>query len=840
MAIAVVGTLGTGLSNNATATTSLTLTTATNTLSAGQIGVLSICSRNTTTTTGATNNHNLPTGGTGYWWKLSEHTYSPGGVALDGLTISTWMFMATATLNTGTVITMTMTSVAEKSATFHKFTVGAGAVLFIYTGPQNNSLAAANNFGSVSFAGLPSTSRLYYRTLGKAAGVSVTNITPSTNFTAVTNSRSRNNAAGISVYGEFRINTSTGETSNPTLAVSAVAAGSFIVFEEITKVAASSFIDNFDDNILTGWTDGDEAGATLSETGQQLRLAPPAAGTTGASQAIAATRYDMTGDAFYVCLIQAGVAGNDLVISKFKLLSDNGEYNWPIVSDNGSTNIYGEKYINTVGTDPYGPVAYVATTHQWFRLRHDVATDTIVWETAPKGKNPPESGDWVTRYSEARVLNVQSVRPYLIGQNAEAVTGGGTTIFDGFNTGANTLGTEAAGAINDGNDTISSTVSQVTTADVAFTDASDLIAILPALDLKPMGFLGAPFFDTSSLTTTTLGYGLRGAPFVAQITPLYSAIVFTDATDTISADATVTDAVAGTVTADAVFTDATDTVSSDASISTNVAVSLTDDTDTVASTVSQVTTADSAFTDATDTISSTVSQVSTADSAFTDATDTVSADASITTNAAVSFTDDTDTVSSTVSQVTTADSAFTDATDTVSSTVSQSTTADFTFTDADDTISAAATVTTNVAVSLTDDTDTISSTVSQVTNVAVSFTDDTDTISASASDSVAAIADVSFTDATDTISADATVSGGAQPEEETSTHFSGGSGKLLKAPRRPKPFTYTYQTVGDMPIVTQARLRYTLEDVTLDARAEVGVKEIARGRRLAGIAALVA
>jgi hypothetical protein len=99
------------------------------------------------------------------------------------------------------------------------------------TNPVTNGTDAANGFGSAAFSGLPSQERLYYRGLGKEAN-STTDITVSTSFTAATLTRSRNNASAVLLRAEFRINTSTGETSNPTLAVTGDTAAVFVALEE--------------------------------------------------------------------------------------------------------------------------------------------------------------------------------------------------------------------------------------------------------------------------------------------------------------------------------------------------------------------------------------------------------------------------------------------------------------------------------------------------------------------------------------------------------------------------------------------------------------------------------
>jgi len=63
-------------------------------------------------------------------------------------------------------------------------------------------------------------------------------LTPSTNFIVAGINRSRNNTLAIMVRGEYRINTSTGETSNPTCAVSGDNAMYFVALFEDTYLGS--------------------------------------------------------------------------------------------------------------------------------------------------------------------------------------------------------------------------------------------------------------------------------------------------------------------------------------------------------------------------------------------------------------------------------------------------------------------------------------------------------------------------------------------------------------------------------------------------------------------------
>jgi len=240
VAIASVGTMGTGVSS--TSSTTFTLSTATNTLASGDFALLTVATDNTSTADGNTSDHTAVSGGTGTWSKLGEYTNTVGGAAADGVTTSVWLFEATGAVGTGTTITITLgTARVDKVASMWKFTKAASTTIHKdtepATNPLNNGVDASNGFGSVAFSGLSSKSRLYYRGLGKEANTT-TAITVSTSpatFTAITGNRSRNNASAITLRGEFLINTGTGATSNPTLAVTGDTAGVFVALVEIAN-----------------------------------------------------------------------------------------------------------------------------------------------------------------------------------------------------------------------------------------------------------------------------------------------------------------------------------------------------------------------------------------------------------------------------------------------------------------------------------------------------------------------------------------------------------------------------------------------------------------------------
>lgn len=436
MSITNGGTLGTGTSSTSNA--SFTFTTATNTLAAGDFGILVVESDNISTADGSTNDHTLPSGATGIWWKWGEYTNSPGGVAGDGSTISAWVFAASGPAATGVTITVNFASnVTDKCCFFEKFTTAAGKTLALTAGitnPITSEVTAANGFGSSAFSGLASLSRLYFRALGKEAN-STTALTASTNFTAIAGTRSRNNAAAVLCRGEYRINTSTGETSNPTLAVSGDTSGLFFAIEEVTITPVSGLSDDFDDaSLASRWSNTSSGtGTGVTET-SRAEVTGPTSTNTGAGRIASAIPYDCTGGATYVSVPQAGnTAGTFGVLTMpARWMSDNADLRWLIGSDG---NIYAERTVNGIAVDVYS-AAYVAATHHKFRIWHNTSDDKIYYDTAPNtASDPPLSGDWVNRWSEARTVNPTAVTVRMEVESFQSnAFNSGTAYFDGFNT----------------------------------------------------------------------------------------------------------------------------------------------------------------------------------------------------------------------------------------------------------------------------------------------------------------------------------------------------------------------------------------------------------------------
>jgi len=234
MAITAVGSLGT----NGLATSSTTVTLLTNAaVLAGDWIVINVSSNNTSTVDGDNSEVSGVTDTRGNpWQKLGEWT-NANGAAGSGVTTSLWMTQVSVDIPASAMtITVTYSSArANKAISAHAFRSD------LFSGPyrfQNaitpDDTDSSNNFGSVSQLGVtPEVQVIYFRGLGKQANTT-TQLTPTSGYTAITNARSSDVAAARCVHGEFIIQNSTGQTSDPTLAVSGNTAGVFVAIAEGT------------------------------------------------------------------------------------------------------------------------------------------------------------------------------------------------------------------------------------------------------------------------------------------------------------------------------------------------------------------------------------------------------------------------------------------------------------------------------------------------------------------------------------------------------------------------------------------------------------------------------
>lgn len=218
----------------ASATNNSTLAAVANvSASVGTVVLVVVSSDNTSTTDGDNSeitNVSDNAGGNTYT-KLAEYANgSPGAAA--GCVVAVWQTKVAAAI-TAFAHTITVTfanSRVAKCAVARRYAVGG--TLTQSATAVTTEVNGANDFDTSSFSGLPSLERLYFRGLAKEAN-STTALTVTSGFTEITGTRSHNSSLAVIVRAEFKIATSTGETSNPTLAVSGDSAGVFLALAEV-------------------------------------------------------------------------------------------------------------------------------------------------------------------------------------------------------------------------------------------------------------------------------------------------------------------------------------------------------------------------------------------------------------------------------------------------------------------------------------------------------------------------------------------------------------------------------------------------------------------------------
>lgn len=280
MAIARVSTRGNAVSS--TSSNSLGFATTGAAIPVGAAFIVAVGSKNIATADGITNTHTGLNDGLGnVYTKLGEYTNAPSAAVEVGICQSLWLCNVTVQIPVGTTVTASFSAnVIDKSIHGDEFSVGADKKLQQVGSSVNTEVTAATGFGSAVISGLPSAARLYYRAMSKEAN-STTALTPTTNFTNIgLATRSRNNAAAVSMRGEFRINTSTGETSNPTFAVTGDTASVFVALAEINAYNLTATPGTTD---ITGTDAGVNVGYSLSAQSGALDIAGTNADLTKAT-----------------------------------------------------------------------------------------------------------------------------------------------------------------------------------------------------------------------------------------------------------------------------------------------------------------------------------------------------------------------------------------------------------------------------------------------------------------------------------------------------------------------------------------------------------------------------
>jgi len=185
------------------------------------------------------------------------------------------------------------------------------------------------------------------------------------------------------------------------------------------------FIDNFNDNSISAlWTkatlETQNAAVTVLEQNQRIEVTPLAS-TAGLNYNALRTvaTYDLSGAQVVVNVAQ--VAGGGSANTQLYLEIDANNY-YGFVHEAGT--LYFKKRVASVNSSTN--VAYNATTHAWWRIRHRTSDDHILWDTSTDGVT------WTNRRDIARDLTVTSMKVELCAGTYESVGSPGVAHFDNF------------------------------------------------------------------------------------------------------------------------------------------------------------------------------------------------------------------------------------------------------------------------------------------------------------------------------------------------------------------------------------------------------------------------
>lgn len=198
-----------GSNTTKSAGTTLALTIAGADIPAGSLVIVRAATDNSGTTTGETTDHSISDSGGNTWTRIKEHTYSPGGSANDGATVSMWRsILATGLTSGSSTITLTTPSVDTRTVAAEEFT---GTNL---TFESANSVAQTTDPREVTLGSLTSREHLLVALSGvEGTSVFVSEDADYSSFaTNVVQTSGGSAASNITQWGGYRVATLTTDT----------------------------------------------------------------------------------------------------------------------------------------------------------------------------------------------------------------------------------------------------------------------------------------------------------------------------------------------------------------------------------------------------------------------------------------------------------------------------------------------------------------------------------------------------------------------------------------------------------------------------------------------------
>jgi hypothetical protein len=187
------------------------------TLNSGNAGVCALAGDNIGTSSGDNDDHTSVSDSDGNsWTQRIEHTNA--GNANAACTVSVWTTVAGADLADPDTITFNFASaITAKAVKCWEFTIGSGNVISV-VGTTATAEEDAGDPGSLDSATVASAEYLFFRGICEETDADATALTATTDFTScgVVRTDGGGESSNMLATCEFRINTSTGETSDPT------------------------------------------------------------------------------------------------------------------------------------------------------------------------------------------------------------------------------------------------------------------------------------------------------------------------------------------------------------------------------------------------------------------------------------------------------------------------------------------------------------------------------------------------------------------------------------------------------------------------------------------------